>query len=186
MSNWVKPMVAAKNAVEAPTMVTTALASGRIRTSARGGTHEDAGVTMVAAWINAETGVGPSIASQPVWSGPGPTYPWRDEEQDAERGQRVGVPGEEGRSCRPDPGPPKTRTARVEDQEHAEDAQGEAEIADPVDEEGLIAAALALGFWNQKRSAGRRHKPHPFQPKNIWMKLFAVTSNQHADVNSER
>src|ERR1051325_11355762 len=71
MSNWVRPMLAAKNAVEAPTTVTTALASGAYSNiGERRQTMNTPAVTMVAAWISAETGVGPSIASgSQVWSG---------------------------------------------------------------------------------------------------------------------
>src|SRR3954463_12755561 len=64
MSYWVRPIVAAKNAVEAPTMVTTILASGaNSNIGERRQTMKTPAVTMVAAWISAETGVGPSIAS---------------------------------------------------------------------------------------------------------------------------
>src|SRR5260221_3317511 len=64
MSNWVKPMVAAKNAVAAPTRVTTALAVGASSNSGeRRQTMNTPAVTMVAAWIRALTGVGPSMAS---------------------------------------------------------------------------------------------------------------------------
>ena len=74
MSNWVKPMVAAKNAVAAPTRVTTALAVGASSNSGeRRQTMNTPAVTMVAAWIRAETGVGPSMASgsqvcRPSWA----------------------------------------------------------------------------------------------------------------------
>ncbi len=64
MSFCTRPTVAAKNAVIAPTSVTTISAwceysnSGDMRA-----TRNTPAVTMVAAWISAETGVGPSIAS---------------------------------------------------------------------------------------------------------------------------
>ena len=64
MSYWVSPIVAAKNAVAAPTSVTTADAVGAISNSGdRRQTMNTPAVTMVAAWIRAETGVGPSMAS---------------------------------------------------------------------------------------------------------------------------
>src|ERR1700756_5507473 len=69
MSFWTSPTVAAKNAVVAPTTVTTASAIGaysNIGDSRQ--TMKTPAVTMVAAWIRAETGVGPSIASgSQVW-----------------------------------------------------------------------------------------------------------------------
>src|SRR5665213_1726293 len=64
MSFCTRPTVAAKNAVVAPKNITTAWASGA--SSNRGdsrATMNTPAVTMVAAWIRAETGVGPSIAS---------------------------------------------------------------------------------------------------------------------------
>src|SRR5437868_12483862 len=77
MSYWVRPMVAAKKAVEAPTMVTTILASGaNSNIGERRQTMKTPAVTMVAAWISAETGVGPSIASgSQVWSGTWADFP---------------------------------------------------------------------------------------------------------------
>ncbi len=64
MSFWQRPTVAAKKAVEAPTMVTTVSASGAYsKIGDRRQTMKTPAVTMVAAWISAETGVGPSIAS---------------------------------------------------------------------------------------------------------------------------
>ena len=64
MSFCTNPTVAAKNAVVAPKNVTNAIASGAY--SIRGDirhTRNTPAVTMVAAWISADTGVGPSIAS---------------------------------------------------------------------------------------------------------------------------
>ena len=59
-----KPTVAAKNAVDAPTTVTTISAvSEYSNMGERRHTMKTPAVTIVAAWIRAETGVGPSIAS---------------------------------------------------------------------------------------------------------------------------
>ena len=64
MSFWVRPTVAAKKAVDAPTTVTTASAVSEYSKSGdRRQTMNTPAVTMVAAWISAETGVGPAIAS---------------------------------------------------------------------------------------------------------------------------
>src|SRR3954471_2115265 len=74
MSNWVRPIVAAKNAVAAPTRVTTADAVGASSNSGdRRQTMNTPAVTIVAAWIRADTGVGPSMASgsqvcRPSWA----------------------------------------------------------------------------------------------------------------------
>ena len=70
ISNWVRPTVAAKIAVVAPITVTKSSTSGASSNSGdRRATMNTPAVTMVAAWISAETGVGPSIASgSQVWS----------------------------------------------------------------------------------------------------------------------
>ena len=64
MSFCTSATVAAKKAVAAPTATITALASGAYSSSGdMRQTRKTPAVTMVAAWISAETGVGPSIAS---------------------------------------------------------------------------------------------------------------------------
>ena len=64
MSYCRRPMLAAKNAVSAPTMATTSSATGAsVKIAAVRTTRNTPAVTIVAAWISAETGVGPAIAS---------------------------------------------------------------------------------------------------------------------------
>jgi len=64
MSFWTNPMVAAKIAVRAPTIATVFIAVGASTNKAfERATMYTPAVTIVAAWISAETGVGPSIAS---------------------------------------------------------------------------------------------------------------------------
>src|SRR5882757_5484752 len=64
MSDCTKPMVAAKNAVAQPTIATTYIAVGEwVKRTCERATMYTPAVTIVAAWINALTGVGPSIAS---------------------------------------------------------------------------------------------------------------------------
>ncbi len=64
MSFCTNPIVAANIAVTAPTIATTFIASGASTNSAfERATMYTPAVTMVAAWISADTGVGPSIAS---------------------------------------------------------------------------------------------------------------------------
>src|SRR5476651_568103 len=64
MSFWKRPTDAAKNAVLAPMNVTNSSATGACSNS---GEHRQTrytpAVTIVAAWISAETGVGPAMAS---------------------------------------------------------------------------------------------------------------------------
>ena len=64
MSFCTQPTVAANNAVEAPMSVTKVSAYGAYSISGDiRAIRNTPAVTMVAAWIRAETGVGPSIAS---------------------------------------------------------------------------------------------------------------------------
>src|SRR5881409_2704372 len=64
MSVCARPMLAANSAVSAPTTATVVIAAGacRYRGAIRQVTYTPA-VTIVAAWIKADTGVGPAIAS---------------------------------------------------------------------------------------------------------------------------
>ena len=64
MSFWAQPTVAAKMQVAAPTQVTTLRATSLTSNiGERRQTMNTPAVTIVAAWISALTGVGPSIAS---------------------------------------------------------------------------------------------------------------------------
>ena len=64
MSFCTSPTVAAKKAVVAPTTTIIVLASGAYsKIGDMRQTRKTPAVTMVAAWISADTGVGPSIAS---------------------------------------------------------------------------------------------------------------------------
>src|SRR5258708_28901474 len=64
MSSLAHPISAPNSSVAAPTIVTTSLASDdRLNIGADLTIKYTPAVTIVAAWISAETGVGPSIAS---------------------------------------------------------------------------------------------------------------------------
>src|SRR5882672_3314563 len=64
MSHCLSAIVAANSAVSAPTPATTALETGASANSTlQRATRYTPAVTMVAAWIRAETGVGPCMAS---------------------------------------------------------------------------------------------------------------------------
>ena len=69
ISHWQVPTVAAKKQVAAPMKVTKCSAVGLVANiGERRQTMKTPAVTMVAAWISAETGVGPSMASgNQVW-----------------------------------------------------------------------------------------------------------------------
>src|SRR6202045_4703472 len=64
MSSLAQPMIAPNSSVTAPTTVTPRRAVGdRARIGLDRTSRYTPAVTMVAAWISADTGVGPSIAS---------------------------------------------------------------------------------------------------------------------------
>src|SRR4029079_18186010 len=64
MSNWAIAHVAANNAVTTPTTSTTVSATPEIsKSTCERTTRYTPAVTIVAAWISADTGVGPAIAS---------------------------------------------------------------------------------------------------------------------------
>src|SRR6266852_8509862 len=64
MSHCLSAIVAANRAVSAPTPATTALDTGAMANSRlQRATRYTPAVTIVAAWMSAETGVGPAIAS---------------------------------------------------------------------------------------------------------------------------
>src|SRR5712672_4515470 len=64
MSHCLSAIVAANRAVSAPTPATTAPEIGaRAKSTLQRATRYTPAVTIVAAWINADTGVGPCIAS---------------------------------------------------------------------------------------------------------------------------
>src|SRR5579875_2739890 len=64
MSSLAQPMIAPNKSVTAPTITTASCASGaRLNTGLDRTIRYTPAVTIVAAWISADTGVGPSIAS---------------------------------------------------------------------------------------------------------------------------
>src|ERR1700727_3274691 len=64
MSSLAQPMIAPNISVTAPTMITPSRASGdRLYSGLHRTIRYTPAVTIVAAWIRADTGVGPSIAS---------------------------------------------------------------------------------------------------------------------------
>ena len=160
------PTVAAKKHVAAPTKRTTPSASGLASNIGdRRHTMNTPAVTMVAAWISADTGVGPSIASgSQVWRPSCARLAHRaDEQQQAQHRHGVGAePKKADRRpghvrCGGEDGGDRDR---AEHQKGAEDAEHEAQIPDPVDHERLnrggVGARLAKPETDQQ-IAGEAH-----------------------------
>ena len=152
MSFCTRPTVAAKNAVVAPTRVTKVCAFGASSNSGDSrATMNTPAVTMVAAWISAETGVGPSMASGSQVCSRNcadlPIAPMNSSRQISvsasacQAEEMDGLAGERGR-LRED----GVEVDRAGHHEHGEDAEREAEIADAVDDEGLDRGRVGLGL----------------------------------------
>src|SRR6266498_2986984 len=97
MSSLAEPMIPPNSRVAAPTMATASRASAvRSKIGPDRTMRYTPAVTMVAAWISADTGVGPSIASSSQdCSGRGRLAAGAEEEQQPHRGQHPGpgLPG---------------------------------------------------------------------------------------------
>src|ERR1700737_2080871 len=140
MSFCTSPTVAANNAVVAPKNITTACAFGASSNSGDSrATMKTPAVTMVAAWINAETGVGPSMASgnqvcSRNWADL-PIAPMNNKRQVSGGASAEEIDGLAGQSrCGGEDG---FKIGRPDQHEDGKDAERKAEIADPVDDEGL-------------------------------------------------
>jgi hypothetical protein len=132
-------------------------------------------VTMVAAWISAETGVGPSIASGSQVCRKScadlPIAPMNSSTH-SRSSYRRDSPGN-GWSCRPcraiggeDFGNRSCRTP-----EGAEDAEHEAEVADAVDDEGLDRGGAGDSLAVPEADQQIGGEATPSQPKNICTRL---------------
>ena len=150
MSFCTRPTVAAKNAVVAPTRVTTACAVGASSNSGDSrATMNTPAVTMVAAWISAETGVGPSIASGSQVCSRNcadlPIAPMNSSRQISvsasacQPKKSMVLPVSDGACAKM-----VSKSIDAGHHEDGEDAEREAEIADAVDDEGLDRGGVGL------------------------------------------
>ena len=151
MSFCAMPTLAAKIAVVPPITPTTASAAGAYSNIGDSrATMKTPAVTIVAAWISAETGVGPSIASgsqvcRPICAD-FPIAPTNSRMQASvsdgtcQPRKLIVVPTAAGALREHD-----IEIERAEDHEHREDAEREAEIADPVDDERLDRGVVGGG-----------------------------------------
>ena len=187
MSVCTRPTVAAKNAVVAPTMATTASAIGASSNSGDSrATMNTPAVTMVAAWIRAETGVGPSMASGSQVCSRNcadlPIAPMNSSRQ-IER-QRVDVHAEKvhglagmvrGR------GEHRVVLHRVEQGEDGEDAEREAEIADAVDDEGLDGGRVGGRLVVPEADQKIRGESHPLPAEEQLDEIVGGDQRQHGE-----
>src|SRR5664279_367091 len=154
MSCCRRPMVAANSAVAAPMTATTALAVGdRAKMTLVRTTRYTPAVTIVAAWISADTGIGPPGIERDLRRLAG--APERDEQGDGGDDRAIGrqlggTGGHLGEVERP---------KRVPGEEHRDE---EPEISDAVHDECLLAGIrigrLAIPVPDQQVGA----EPHTF------------------------
>ena len=176
------------SAVVAPTMVTTASAvsessnSGLIRA-----TMKMPAVTIVAAWISAEIGVGPSIESgQPDVQRHLRALPHRpDEEANGDHRQqrpRRGSPQAdrrrgELRSLREH----RRVVERAEVREHETDPEHEAEVADAIGEERLEIRVDRRRPRVPEADQQVGNEPHRLPPEEQLHEIVAHHQHQHAE-----
>src|ERR1051326_641736 len=192
MSFWNKPTEAAKKAVVAPMKVTKASALGACSNiGEQRQTRNTPAVTMVAAWISAETGVGPSMASgNQVWSRNCADFPMAPTNSSRHSVVRMStsqlakwniLPAKAGAAWNTGSksSVPKMKNTPKMPSENPKSPTR-------LTMKALMAAALADGRSYQKPISRYEASPTPSQPKNICRKLSAVTSINMAKVKSER
>src|SRR5206468_363402 len=191
MSFCAQPTVAAKMQVAAPTQVTACIAVAEASNiGERRQTMNTPAVTIVAAWIKALTGVGPSIASgSQVCSGSCADLPIAP--TNSSRQSRVMVS-----TCIPakpmvDPAMPGA-AARIAGIDTVPNTRNVPKMPSEkpkspirLTTNALSAAAFADGLWYQKPISKYDASPTPSQPKNICTRLSAVTSISIAKLNSD-
>src|SRR4029077_1455721 len=189
MSGCTMPMLAAKIAVVPPMIPTTASAVGAYsKRGERRATMNTPAVTIVAAWIKAETGVGPSIASgSQVWSGICADFPIapmnkrmqaRVSESTCQPRNPIVLPTTVGAA-------PKTvaKSSEPKIKKTANIPKEKPKSPTRLTRNALIAAALAEGRSYQKPTSRYDIKPTPSQPKNSCTKLSDVTKASMKKVN---
>ena len=138
-------------------------------------------VTIVAAWINAEMGVGPSIESgSQTCSGTCadlPIAPTNRQMHENVSGATA-CPEMISMVCRRALGVPNVSRVieRAVQVRERRDAEQEAEVADAVDEERLHVREIAVGRVYQKPIRRYDTTPTASQPKNSCRKLLLITS----------
>src|SRR6478672_7213970 len=192
MSFWNRPTEAAKKAVVAPMKVTKVSAVGESwNMGEQRQTRNTPAVTMVAAWIKAETGVGPSMASgnqvcRPSWA----DLPIAPTNKSRQRVVRMSTLWPAKMKLLPTMCGAAANTASksrvLNTAQTPKMPRAKPKSPTRLTMKALMAAALAEGRVYQNPISRYDARPTPSQPKNIWRKLSAVTSISMAKVKSER
>ena len=183
MSVCTSAIVAAMKAVAAPTTATTSEAvADAWKSGASRATMYTPAVTMVAAWIRADTGVGPSIASgSQTCSGICallPQAPTNSSRQTAvitptsPSGSGASLPASSAMSHQ------VQRAERVERQDHAQDEAG---VADAVDDERLLARVGRALLLEPEADQQVRAEPDAFPAHEHQREVAAQHQQQHEE-----
>ena len=136
MSSLAQPIQAPNSSVTVPTM-TTAVAAASVWLEDRvaaGRPGRRPAVTMVAAWISADTGVGPSIAS----SSQDCSGTWADLPQAPSSSSRPITVAVVAPGIAASPAFTSTKAEEPKVGQHQHDRHRHAQVTDPVDHEGLL------------------------------------------------
>ena len=143
-------------------------------------------VTMVAAWISAETGVGPSIASGSQVCSRNcadlPIAPMNSSRQitvsaSTSKPEKVKALADQvGRL-----GEDRVEVDRAGQQEDGEDAEREAEIADPVDDEGLDRGGVGLRLVEPEADQQIAREPDAFPAEEQLHEIVGRHQHQHGE-----
>ena len=187
MSFCTRPMVAAKIAVVAPMKVTKVCAFGASSNSGDSrATMKTPAVTMVAAWISADTGVGPSIASGSQVCSRNcadlPIAPMNSSRQMSvsasacQPKKSMNLAGQ-SRRLRED----SVEIDGAGHREQREDAERKAEVADAVDDEGLDRGSVGLGLLVPEADQQIAGEPHAFPAEKHLHQIVGGHQHQHRE-----
>src|SRR5262245_58003559 len=186
MSRCASPMLAANTAVRHPTTAMTPIAVGDASSSGdiRHRTYTPA-VTIVAAWISADTGVGPSIASgSQTYSGicaDLPVAPTNsksvisDRRPNASSGANADTDSATDRKSMEPNAVHSSRTPRMNPKSPIRLTMN-----------AFLPASAADFFWNQNPIRRYEHNPTPSHPTNITRKFAPSTSSSMNAANRLR
>ena len=187
MSFCTRPTVAAKNAVVAPMKVTKVCAFGASSNSGESrATMNTPAVTMVAAWISAETGVGPSMASGSQVCSRNcadlPIAPMNSSRQisvsasTCQPRKLMVLPVSDGACANT-----VSRSIAPVIMNTREDAEREAEIADAVDDEGLDRGRVGLRLVVPEADQQIAHQPDALPAEEQLHEVVGRHQHQHGE-----
>ncbi len=187
MSFCTRPTVAAKKAVVAPMKITKVCATGASSNSGDSrATMNTPAVTMVAAWISADTGVGPSMASGSQVCSRNcadlPIAPMNRRRQisvsasTSQARKWMVLPVSEGACAKT-----VVKSTASSHHEDGEDAEREAEVADAIDDEGLDRGRIRLRLMKPEADEQIAHQPDALPAEEQLHQVVGRHQHQHRE-----